>query len=201
MIWDAMTAIGTTAAAFATAGMAWITRKSVLDNQAQYRESRAQSEQHHQDSLRPVLTLVPWDGVDPVDRSGVLCKVDIPTNNSSRVFAIRCILRNIGAGPALNIKLTLRFMGVQGYGISRELAPLQAGESRGNNQEQIQLQFWPSDRFNATDIEFAPGTSWALILEYQDVFGNQFHAVHQKDPLQPWTTHGRGAAPSKTGKA
>lgn len=196
MNWDALTAVGTVAAAVMSALMAVITGLSVLVGKKEFRESRDQSEQHHQDSLRPVLTLMPWDGVDPVDRSELLCKVRVPANDRSCVFAIRCILRNVGTGPALNIRLTLRFMDVQGYGISRELAPLQAGESRGGIQKQIQLQFWPSDEFNETDIKLALGTSWALILEYQDVFGNAFHAIHHKNPMQPWSIHGCGPAPS-----
>ncbi|MDN5873098.1 MAG: hypothetical protein L0H29_01785 [Sinobacteraceae bacterium] len=86
-------------------------------------------------------------------------------------------------------------MNTQGYGISRELAPVQAGGPCAAEGVTTTVQFWPSDTFNLTDIASAPSQAWSLILEYQDVFGTRFYTAHHKDPLQPWTTYGVGPAP------
>ena len=39
--------------------------------------------------------------------------------------------------------------------------------------------------FNEADFQMGPGSAWKIILEYEDVFGQQFHTTHQKNPQQP----------------
>jgi hypothetical protein len=86
-------------------------------------------------------------------------------------------------------------MGIEGYGISRELAPMQAGESMGDANHPLGVRLLPQQDFNDADVQLSTGTLWELLLEYEDVFGNRFHTIHSKIPLQPWTVCGKGPAP------
>ena len=147
------------------------------------------------DSFRPVLVLSPLDGIDPLDRSSLLCADPPQSAPELRAYLIPCVLRNIGVGPALNVCLYMRFMGIEGFGIRRELAPLRAGDSRGDADHPLRVQFRPHDGFNDASAHFAPGNQWDLVLEYQDVFGHDFHTIHSKNPQQSWTVCGEGPAP------
>ncbi len=192
MNWDAATAICTGAAAIFTAVMAWFTRRSIVESHTQYEKTRAQSGQHHQDAYRPVLVLAPQGGVDPVDRSQLVEIEPRPDATGKYVCRIKCGLHNVGTGSALKVRLQLRAMGKVGYETSCELTPVAAGEQRGDAQHPLWVRFSQTPQFNPTDIAFAAGTGWELILEYEDVFGNAFHTIHRKDPRMPWTECGRG---------
>ena len=195
MSWYASTTFWTAAAAVFTAVMAGFTGWSIVASQRQQRRALQQSDQHHQDGFRPVLVLSTFDGIDPLDRSALLCLNPPRPGDATRLYLIPCLLRNVGVGPALKVHLSLRFMGIEGYGISRELAPMQAGERRGDADHPVAVQFRPRGSFNDTDVLLSVGTSWELLLEYEDVFGNRFHTIHSKIPLQPWTVCGKGPAP------
>ena len=195
MNWNAVIAICTGAAAIFTAVMAWYTRCSIAVSQKQHRDAREQSDRHHQDGFRPVLVLRPHDGVDPLDRGALLRAESNAGTDGSHVFVINAALHNVGVGPALNIRLTLRVMGIEGYGTSRELAPAQVGETRGDREHPLRIPLWLRDGFNLADFLSAPGPGWALILEYRDVSGHDFHTIHSKNPQQPWTECGKGPAP------
>lgn len=169
-LWEAATAAGTMA-------MSVFTFVVILQNKRQ-----------HQDALRPLLALVPFDGVDPLDRSTLLSpRLISGPLGGERSFNIQCALENIGAGPALNVKVYFRFMNQKNYGVSRELAPLAAGETRGDVQHPLSIPLRPSQTFNEADFSFAAGTSWTIGLEYEDMFGNHFQTTHSKDPRLPWT--------------
>ncbi|VAY89044.1 conserved hypothetical protein [mine drainage metagenome] len=105
------------------------------------------------------------------------------------------MLTNLGVGPALNVRLVLRFMGIEDYGFSRELTPIPAHESRGESNYSVRVAFQPEDGFNDVDAQLSTGPSWEIILEYKDVFGNCFHTIHSKNPQQPWTMCGKGSPP------
>ena len=113
MFWDAATAIGTVA-------MSVLTYVVILQNQSQRR-----------DDARPILVMMPFDGIDPLSRSDMLSPRATTTPSKSEYgFLIDCALNNVGVGPALDVKLYIRFMGRENHGTSRELAPLAAGGSR-----------------------------------------------------------------------
>lgn len=195
MNWNAVIAVCTAIAAIFTAVMAWFTRQSIVESQKQHRDARQQSEQHHQDSLRPVLVLAPRAGIDQLDRSNLLWSVPVKLQETIRTFETPCVLRNIGTGPALNARLTLRFMGIDGYGIARDVAPLRAGGETDGSERHLKVQFRLCDGFNDADFQLACGMGWELLLEYEDVFGNHFHTIHCKNPQRPWTVCGKGTAP------
>lgn len=178
MFWDAATAIGTGA-------MSVFTYLVICQNKNQRR-----------DDARPLLVLMPFDGIDPPSRSDLLSPRSTNTPSMSEYsFLIHCMLNNVGVGPALNVQLQIRFMGRENYGLSRELAPLAAGASRGDTQNPMTLPCTLSDTFNDIDFKLAVGTGWVIVLEYWDVFGNCFHTLHAKEPQKPWVVYGVGPSP------
>jgi hypothetical protein len=197
--WDSINAFCTGLAAIATAAMAVLTWKTIWESRKQHRklweqgaQAQASSERHHQDAFRPIVVITPYDGVDPHDRSSLL---EFDPNNqqgNARLVRIHGLLKNIGPGTAVSIKLQLRFMGIAGYGSAHEISPLEAGEVRGEIDSPIQFQFPLTDTFNAADAASAGGMLWELVIEYEDVFGSVFHTVHAKSQMKPWTTIGRG---------
>jgi hypothetical protein len=201
--WNAWTAVGTMSMAVATFIV-------IL----QGRQNRKDDVQRHQDSFKPICLLTPYDGVDPRHRRDTLLAIsDEPSSNPGfGIVEIRCALRNIGSGPALNVRIMFRFLDMDGYLVDPwELSPLRPGECRGGEKEplRIPIQFVP--RFNQTDFSQIAGKLWEIIVVYEDIFGNHFYSVHQKRPLQleklhaaatgsiefvapsqPWVTFGKG---------
>lgn len=179
MLWEAATAIGTMAMSAFTYGV--------------IRQNRRQ----RQDAARPILLLTPFDGVVPANRSALLAPRSTGSMSENvHSYLIHCALKNVGVGPALHVRLQLRFMNKDDYGISRELAPLAADEARGDAQHPLSLPVTLMTTFNETDFALAPGTGWTMALEYQDVFGNRFHTLHASAPQQPWVVYGNGPAPA-----
>ena len=195
MSWYASTTFWTGAAAVFTAVMAGFTGWSIVVSQRQQRRALQQSDQHHQDGFRPVLVLAPLDDAVPLDRSRLLTLAQISPSATERTYIIACLLTNIGVGPALNVHLQLRVRGIEGYGISRELTPISAGASRADSDGRVRVSFQLRGGFNDASAQFSTGEHWELLLEYEDVFGNRFHTIHSKIPLQPWTVCGKGPAP------
>jgi hypothetical protein len=67
---------------------------------------------------------------------------------------------------------------------SWELSPLGSGESRGGEGNPLLIPIRFDERFNTSDLTVLPGEVWEVWLEYQDVFGRQFCAVHHKSPVR-----------------
>ena len=82
----------------------------------QGKRKRDDTERPHRDRLKPICVLVPHGGVDPWNRRDQLVdKIDpTPDNASLGTLAIRCALRNVGTGPALNLRISFRFLGYEG---------------------------------------------------------------------------------------
>lgn len=204
--WDAFTAIGTLILAALTATMAWytarmasLTRQAILDEQEGRRESndhfektREQDKQHHQDSFRPLLVLTPSDSADAFIRKHI---VETTHSPSIPVVFVNCSLSNIGAGPALNVRLSVRSDKKKGFGSSRELAPIATNGEFTDGEKRIEIPVIYNSSFNDQDFNNLPNGLWLLVLEYQDVFGNMFHTIHSKDLGEPWTRVDRGPAP------
>ena len=197
MSWYASTTFWTGAAAVFTAVMAGFTGWSILASQRQQRRALQQSDQHHQDGFRPVLVLAPLDDAVPLDRSKLLKLAPTGPGAIERTYIIACLLTNIGVGPALNVRLQLRVRGIEVFKSSRELPPVCAGllGNRGEPDGSIRVTFQPHAGFNDAGVQLSTGDPWELFLEYEDVFGNRFHTIHSKIPLQPWTVCGKGPAP------
>ncbi|WP_201315121.1 hypothetical protein [Dyella sp. EPa41] len=192
--WDEVTAICTGVAAIATAVMAGFTWKAIKDSQKQHFDLHQQgtdaqvlSEKHHQNSFRPIVVVSPYDGVDPVDRSGILNFDGTARTGNTRLIFIYGLLKNVGVGPALVVRLHLRAMETKDYGSTHELSPLQLGEARGGVDAPLKLVLQVNDAFNETDFALASGTLWELVIEYEDVFGNRFRTTHAKNSQRPWT--------------
>lgn len=105
-------------------------------------------------------------------------------------------IRNLGAGPAINGAIKLRIRGLEGYGPDPfNLPPIAALEFYGKIGEHIPVPISHRPHFNETDAQLAPGEHWEIVLDYEDVFGRQFHTIHTKNPQLAWTKIGRGKAP------
>lgn len=199
--WNEFNAICTGLAAIATAVMAGFTWRTIRDSRKQHRDLHQQSvdalasgERHHQDSFRPVVVIVPYDGVDPIDRNGLIEFDQTERTGNTRQVRIHGVLKNVGVGPALVVRLHIQAMETKGYGSTHELAPLQAGDASGSVDSPLRLILRVNDQFNATDFAFAAGALWELVVEYQDVFGNEFRTVHAKNIQRPWTSVQRMSA-------
>ena len=177
-LWICLTAFGTIAMAVTT---------FVVIRQAM-RQQYA-TEQQHRDRFQPICVLVPFSGVDPLNRRGELIeKIDpSPENPSFGTLAIKCVLRNLGRGPALELRIKLRFLDMDGWTTEPwELAPLGAGEARGteNSPLLVPVRIHEKEPLNPTDFSQVAGKLWEIWLEYQDVFGGRFCSVHHKRPVR-----------------
>jgi hypothetical protein len=203
-VWDAITALGTLSMAIATFVV-------VL----QGRRLRKDEQQRHQDECKPICVLTPFDGVDPRHWRDELLTILEPSVPGFGTIEIKCVLRNIGPGPALNVTIKFRFQDMAGYTTDPwELSPLAAGESRGGKDNPLCVPIQFRTHFNTADFAQVPGKAWELILVYDDIFGNSFFSLHRKRPLQldriyreantsemvapmqPWVTLGKGKSPS-----
>ncbi len=170
-VWDAFTAIGTVAMAGTTF---WVIR---------------QNKRHHQDTLKPVCILVPDGGLDAFARRDVVKTHEEP-NNPTKFFLVQCAMKNIGGGPAVKLRLAIRFSTNPVAQPEVELQPLGANQCVPSP---IRVPAILHERFNATDYQFGPGEVWELWLVYEDLFGRVFHTRHSKNPQQPWASFGKGS--------
>ncbi|WP_422001494.1 hypothetical protein [Reyranella sp.] len=191
--WVMLTAGGTIA-------LAIVTFRVIRQGQRQ----REDTERQHRNRFKPVCLLAPCSGVDAWNRRGELLEVISPAaeNPSCGTVAIRCVLRNVGVGPAVKLRLKFRFPDMNGWTSEPwELSPLGAGESWGSKTEPLLVPFPIHERFNQADFAMLAGKPWEIWLEYEDVFGRQFQSIHRKAPVDTdlstatWTTAGGDQQP------
>jgi hypothetical protein len=121
-------------AAASTIIVTWcITQRQVAAANRQTEAVKAQNVQlkrQHEDEFRPICMLVPYDGIDSwYERKDLLTLCAEPSNPQSAQFQLKCVLRNIGRGPAVDVKIMLRLLDKAGrLTHSWELAPLDGGE-------------------------------------------------------------------------
>lgn len=164
-VWDAFTAIGTVAMA--------VTTVLVI----------RQGKQQHRDVFRPICVLVPDNGFDRFGRQGILECLD-ERGASGKFYRVRAAIRNIGGGPALNLRLIVRFAQRPDIALPCELPPVGANEQ---DDSPIKVPVFLGDQFNRMDYEIGPGDVWELWLECEDIFGRKFRSRHTKNPQEPWT--------------
>ena len=201
--WDGITAISTASAAIFTAIMAWFTRKAIKDGQVQrdetnahYLASREQDKRHHEDSFRPLLVLMQTDPTDALKRERTV--LAFPIDSSRGALVVKCNVKNIGTGPALNVHMHVWCDGGTGFGPTRELTPIASGSEYGDSKEQIDVIAYYHQGFNNADLTNLADGLWMIVLEYDDIFGNTFHTIHGKNVQVPWTRACRGPAPNIT---
>ena len=114
--WQAIESLATAGSAVFTAFMAGMTWRAIADGR-----------KHHKDEFRPILVLAPADGVDPARRDTVVRPEKSSADGAPAYALSGVVLKNIGRGPALNCCMTIRFQGIEGYGVTRSLSPVQAG--------------------------------------------------------------------------
>ncbi|OYY04231.1 MAG: hypothetical protein B7Y73_04760 [Acidocella sp. 35-58-6] len=173
--WNALTGIGTLALAGATFCV-------IRQGQRQRRDGECQ----HRDRFKPICLLAPYGGVDAWNRRGDLLEAmpPAPENPSCGTVTIRCVLRNVGVGPALKLRLKFRLLDMNGWTSEPwELSPLGAGETCGSDAAPLLVPFPIHEQFNQTDFAMLIGKPWEIWLEYEDVFGRQFQSLHSKSLL------------------
>jgi hypothetical protein len=196
-MWDIITTVFTALAAIATAVMAYLTYQAIKESQGQRQETndhfaqvREQDRKKHEDTFRPLLVLIPNGFEDKSDRTMI-----VSAKNGGLALVVSGLVRNIGVGPALNIRLSLRGDGRPDFGPSRQITPIAAGAEFSNRERHIEVDVIHAHGFTQTDAQILPGGLWTLILEYEDVFGNKFHTIHAKQKDVPWTSADPGPAP------
>lgn len=186
--WSAFTAVGTIAMAVTT----FFTIKQgqkILKNAEQQRndfeQQRKDTERQHQDGLKPICALLPYDYIDPLTERGKLIEcIDDIINGIGRL-KVYCVLKNIGTGPALNIRFRFKFIDMDGFETAPwALPPLEAGTSCGSPAKHLIFPIRINEQFNKTEFQAIPGKGWLIVLDYEDVFGNEFQTVHSKQTFQ-----------------
>ena len=195
-----LSAYSTAAAAVATSIVALLTYKALRDGQRQRKESKKQftdtqeaTERHHQDSFRPVVVLAPSNPMDTLVGSNL-----VSADANVKIIKLECTALNIGSGAALNLKLSVRGEGRTGFGASRALSPMAAGDTLKNRNDHILINVQFNDQFNIADLSNLPHGYWVVAIEYEDIFGNRFHTLHHRNAALPWARVGRGPAPDTT---
>lgn len=208
--WEAFEAVGTWVAALITLGMAIVTavmasltreaveesKKQRSEAKRQFDDTRKREAQHHQDQFRPLLVVVPPGDGAATDRMGFVT-ASAPNETPPSVF-VKCTIQNIGVGPALNVRLSVRKDGISGFGPTRELAPIATNGMLAGTDGQFRLPVVYHQGFRDADLPGLPGSLWVLVLEYEDVFGNKFHTLHRKDQGAMWAKADHGVAPDTT---
>lgn len=170
-VWSFLTAIG-------TVGMTVATYAIIRQGKHQREDAR----QQHRDRFKPICILMPYNGVDPWNkRCQLIEKIDPSLDNPSfGTLAIKCVLRNVGTGPALKLRIKFRFPDMKGWTTEPwELSPLGAGESRGGENTPLLVPVRIDDQFTgfsfaSMDFYTVTGKLWEIWLEYEDVFGRRF---------------------------
>ncbi len=202
-----LTAAGTIGLAIATF---WMAKKT--------RDLAVQEERHHQDGAMPICLLD-----EAVGGRANTVELKVQDNGSQTTFQYQIYgpLRNIGQGPALDIRLVLRFSTFNNHEASYGLDPLGAGEARGIDFAPatalvaepaivfFEKQFAAHDarRIAAISVSSSPGfndttirgskDAWTeIFLEYTDIFGNHFYTQHTKSPQHQWMRFGKGSRPA-----
>lgn len=152
MIWSEIESLATAASAIVTAAMAWMTFRIIV-----------QARKHHQDEYRPILSLTPIGVADPVRRECLLEAEPVTQQSTDCHYLLHGVLQNIGRGPALNVKLTVRFLSIEDFGTRTELAPLGAGERLDFTEHPLRLAARFHDGFKDTDFEIGPRSSWEIL--------------------------------------
>ena len=201
-----LTAAGTMGLAIATF---WMAKKT--------RDLAVQEERHHQDGAMPICLLEESAG----GRGNTVALVE-RKDGGQPVFEYRVYgpLRNIGHGPALNLRLTLRFSTYDNYEVAVGLDPLGAGDARGIysgstlspgpfNASKFFAELSVSDaarRIATVPVSSSPGfndttirgskDAWSeIFLEYTDIFGNHFYTQHARSPQQQWMRFDKSTRP------
>jgi hypothetical protein len=181
-LWSLLTAIG-------TIGMAVATYAIIRQGNRQ----REDAQQQHRDRFKPTCVLMPYNnGVDPLNkRDQLIEKIDSsPDNPAFGTLAIKCVLRNAGTGPALNLRIKFRFPDMNGWTTEPwELSPLGAGESRGGENAPLLVpvrigQQTTGSCLGPMDFRDVTGKLWEIWLEYEDIFEQRFCTVHHKRSVQ-----------------
>jgi len=182
--WVLLTAVGTIALAIATFRVIRQGQDLRNDNE----KIRKDTERQHRDRLKPICVLTPYDYVDSWNKRGDLIET-APPNTENQGFGrvmIHCVLRNVGTGPALHIRLKFRFLDKDGWCTEPwELSPLVAGEQYGSLNAPLVIPIRLQGAFNDTDFAGLRDNLWEIWLEYRDIFGRPFQSIHSKAPLDP----------------
>jgi hypothetical protein len=155
----------------------------------QGKHQREDARQQHRDRFKPICILMPYNGVDPWNKR---CREDrsIPgqsflRHSGDQVRSPKCRDRS-GIEAADQIPIS----GYEGldYRTMGTLAAC-AGESRGGENTPLLVPVRIDDQFTgfsfaSMDFYTVTGKLWEIWLEYEDVFGRRFCAVHHKKPVQ-----------------
>ena len=194
--WTAVGAFATAGGAVATAGAAAVTAWMA----AMTRKSIRHTQEHHRDAFRPLVVFMPYDGIDPLDRKGLVNFHRPSEGGLPHQLLLNGTLQNIGVGPALNLRLLLAVMNPQDVSAVCELSPMKNNECRQgpyiapggllvvSRQFPLTVPLRLSPGFNDTDFQMAPNSPWSIILEYEDIFGRRFRSRHASSRSAPWTT-------------
>lgn len=190
--WGEWTAIGTLALAAVTFLLAVTTVIATIVNNRQFDRSRRDSERHHQEGSRPVVVLVPKreDKADQSDIGNgfihVMNNQQMSSSPQEANLSVRGYLCNIGAGPALNICLTL-LPASDLFTKEMNITVRPLGNVNESNHTSLSFTGILREEQVATQkIQGAINEGWHVIIEYEDVFENCYRTIHTSDQSKPW---------------
>ena len=202
--WGDIATIVTAVGTFSLAGVTWwmaSKTKALAQETAKVAQETAalvaQEARHHKERFTPVCVLVPR-----IDGNRVPARLlnfkdaqDIQVmgedRRENRFCEIPCLIQNVGVGPAMNVVMTLRFLGDKTQEAVFKLPPIGNGCTLdpalsvaggfGFPVEMINGVFEKDDLVNA----IMEG-HWEIDLACTDVFGDTVHTLHSGDPEKPW---------------
>lgn len=189
--WGMWTALGTLGLAVGTLLVALATAWSVDVSRRQFKEDRKSNEDHHQQSQRPVVVLMPeWD-VGTSNRR----KIKNGYINVSRfrevdtdpvLLRITKPICNIGLGPALNVRVEI--MPDQDVFTDTEVIDVKPlGATTDNNQTQLTASANLVNPESTGAVMGKLNAGWTIVISYEDVFGTNYKTTHRNEPNNPKT--------------
>lgn len=198
-------ALVTAVSVFFTAKAASHTKRLADHN----KELVEQSERHHMDDQRPIIVIDSHLNLELHENRAIIRTVvneeetylSPKIRGNHAIFIINARMENIGRGTALNSTMIIRFENNSTKEIEVDLSPLAAGVSlplgavdfRTRSLDSSFLD--PNKNFKIEEYQLAPGQSWEIFIKYHDIYGNVFYSRHPKNPLERWTSLGKGDIP------
>lgn len=212
---DIASTVGSIGVMVATFGLAIVTTWMAIATQKMASETKLLQEQENQqriDNLRPICVLEVNPDLSNITRELIFRDMrqresprgiyDIWENDSGSMVFLKCSIHNKGLGPANHVKVVLRILdknkdfeqpilcGVIGAG---EQWDRKEKTTYPNCTLAVRIGF--DGAYNKTDFPGIFGSQWEIFIEYQDMFGNEYHTKYVKSDDRFFSGISKGPRP------
>ncbi len=197
---DIASAVGSIGVMVATFVLAIVTAWMAVATQKMASETKLLQEQENQqriDNLRPICVLEVNPDLSNISRDLIFKDMrqrqsprdfyDIWKNDSGSMVFLKCSIHNKGLGPANHVKLVLRIIDKHKDFEQPVLCGVIGAGEQWNRKENttypnctLAVRIGFDGTYNKSDFSGIVGSHWEIFLEYQDMFGNQYHTKYVK---------------------